>query len=74
MPDEVMRAIGKLEGRLEALHETSLGNSHKLDGIDKRLREVEARSATYGTVGGALAGVGISLLVTKLKNITGIGP
>ncbi|EIJ33352.1 hypothetical protein [Thiothrix nivea] len=74
MSDEMIRAIGKLEGRLDSMHETSKANSDKLDAIDKRLRAVETRSATYGTVGGALAGVGISLLVAKLKGITGTGP
>ena len=72
MSDEVMRAIGRLEGKLDALTEASKSNSLKLEGIDGRLRSVETRSATYGTAGGTIAGVGISLLVAAIREKLGL--
>ncbi len=72
MPDEVMRAIGRIEGKLDALTENSKSNSVKLEGIDGRLRSVETRSATLGTIGGTVAGVGISLLIAAIREKLGL--
>lgn len=72
MSEEIMRAIGKLEGKLDAVYETSKSNSTKLDTMDGRLRSVENKSAVYGSIGGTVAGVGVSLLVASLKDKIGM--
>lgn len=38
----------------------------KLDGIDGRLKNVEIKSATFGTIAGAITSLGMSLIVSKI--------
>ncbi len=72
MSDEVLRAIGKLEGKVDMLLDQQKVVTAKLDSQDARLRGVEAKGAVYGTIGGGMASVGISLLIATLKSKAGI--
>ena len=72
MSDEVLRAIGKLEGKVDILLEQQKSVSSKLDDQDARLRGVETKGAVYGTIGGGVVSIGISLLVASLKSKAGI--
>lgn len=72
MSDEVLRAIGKLEGKVDMLLEQQKVVTAKLDSQDVRLRGVEVKSAMYGTIGGSVMGVGIPLLVAAMKSKTGM--
>ncbi|OQX12822.1 MAG: hypothetical protein BWK73_13995 [Thiothrix lacustris] len=72
MSDELNRALGRIEGKMDLLLDKEKEQDKKLEGIDARLRTVETKSAVYGTVGGTLAGVGVSLIVGTLKSKLGI--
>ena len=72
MDQETNRALGRIEGKLDMLLELGKERDRKTDSLDTRLRTVEGKSAVYGTVGGTLAGVGVSLLVGSLKGKLGL--
>jgi hypothetical protein len=70
MNDDLMRAIGRLESKVDGLTEGQARQEARLEGMDKRLRAVEVSSAKSGAVAGGIAGVmvalGVDLIRTKL--------
>jgi hypothetical protein len=64
--EEIMRALGRVEGTLDAMKSQLNGQDEKLGAIDGRLRHVEMKAAGYGTAAGAMAGIGIALIKQKL--------
>lgn len=72
MSDDMNRALGRIEGKLDLVIQAGQERDKKLESLDTRLRTVEAKSALYGTVGGTLAGVGVSLIVGTLKDKLGL--
>ncbi len=72
MSDDILRALGRIEGQLQGVHSRLDEHSGKLDKIDERVKNVEHKAATNGLVSGGIAGVGMSLLAAKLKSMTGV--
>jgi hypothetical protein len=68
---DVARALGRIEGKIDALQISSRANSDAIKGLDTRLRAVEKTSAVHGAVGGVLAGTGVTLIVEFLKRSIG---
>jgi len=66
MTEEIMRALGRIEGQIDGLKTTVTSIDAKQDKIDNRLRKVEVRGAINGAVTGSIMGVGVSLLVSGL--------
>ena len=71
MNSHLLRALGRFEGKLDALAAGHERLEQKLDGLDTRLRKVETRSATQGAIGGgvmgALVALGIRLVGRSLE-------
>jgi hypothetical protein len=71
MTEEIMRAIGRLESKVDGLTEgqtrleTSFGT--RMDGMDTRVRAMEVSSAKSGAVAGGVAGVLVALGVDFLR-------
>lgn len=72
MSDELHRAIGRLEGKMDMMLEEQKQTSDHVEALDGRLRSVEAKSAIYGTVGGSVMSAGISLIIASMKAKTGL--
>jgi len=71
--EEIMRALGNIEGQLDGIKGQQSAQSKKLDKIDERMRKVEIKSAVNGTVAGTMAAVGVSLIVAGAKEILKTG-
>lgn len=69
MTDEIMRALGNIEGQLEGIKGQQTAQGKKLDKIDDRMRKVELKSAINGGITGSIAGIGVSLIVASLKEV-----
>lgn len=67
--DEVMQAIGQLQGKMDLVITNQTQHSTKLDAMDKRIGKVETRAALNGAYTGGFVAVGISLLVAGAKEI-----
>jgi hypothetical protein len=67
MTDELVLAIGRLEGKLDAHAGHLQRMEDKMDGIDTRTRAVEVSSAKSGAVAGGIAGVMMALGVDFLR-------
>lgn len=63
--DEVSRAIGKIEGRMDNTDKSLAAIDAKLDKIDERLTNHRVKSA--GVAGGVT--IGLNILLHKLKEI-----
>ena len=76
MDAELQRAIGRLEGKVDAIASTQSSSQAsimaRLDKMDERLRAVEIKSALYGTAGGGIAAAAVSVLVELFKSKAGI--
>jgi hypothetical protein len=68
---DIARALGRIEGKIDALQTTSQSNAESIAKLDTRLRAVEKSSAVHGAVGGGFAGLGITLIVEYLKRSLG---
>lgn len=77
MSDELDRAVGRIEGKLDLIIDGQKRSDDRMDGIDARLRKVEKQAAINGAVGGAVGGgiisIGIVLAKEKIKMLTGMG-
>jgi hypothetical protein len=68
--DDVMRALGRIEGRLEGIQANQVAQGAQMDGISDRLRNVEQRAAGKGGLAGTVSAVGVTLIVEGLKNFS----
>lgn len=71
MSEEIVRAIGRIEGRLTGIDRKLDGHTEKLDSIDGRLRNVEQRTAIHGAGAGAMAAVGVGILAEAVRRTLG---
>lgn len=62
--------LGRIAARLDAIEQGQERLQTSVDGIDGRLRTVEARAATLGTVAGGIVSVGVALITHTLKSGT----
>ena len=61
MSEEFARALGRLEGKIDQVLKKQDKQDKRFDGLDKRLRSVEQRSAIWGAVGGAISLVSLKI-------------
>lgn len=77
MSDDIMRGIGRLEGKMDMVQEGVDGNTQAVSSLEKRVRQLELNSARTGARSGAASGgivaTGIALIAESLKNSVGIG-
>ena len=72
MSQEILRAIGRIEGRLDGIDGKLDDQGQTLHGIDARLRSVEGRTVRNGSIAGGAAAVGVALIVETIKKGTGL--
>ncbi len=67
--DDVMRAIGQLEGKIDSV----ISNQHRHDlrilKLDGRMAKVETKAAINGAVSGSIVSVGIAITIASLKGL-----
>ncbi len=69
--DSLIRAVGRIEGKVDSMHESLNHLSDKVDHVDERLQTVERKAAVGASVISAAISAGISLLAAKMRVITG---
>lgn len=62
--------LGRIAARLDAIEQGQERIQTSVDSIDGRLRTVEARAATLGTIAGGIVSVGVALITHTLKGGT----
>ena len=62
-----MMLLGEIKGKVDLIIANQETQGVKINSIDTRLRRVEKKAAVDGAVTGALASVGISLIVESVK-------
>lgn len=67
MSDEIIRALGRIEGQLEGIKAQQIEQGTTLREVDKRLRKVETKAAVNGAVSGGIMATGVSILVTGIR-------
>lgn len=66
--DQIALMLGEIRGDLKSLNNRVVGQSKKLDSIDKRLRAAEMNAAGTGAVVGAVVAIGTSLIAATFKS------
>lgn len=72
MTDEVTRALGRVEGRLDGLERGINANTASIKDLGQRIGKLEVTAAKSGAWAGGFAGVGFALLATTLKSKLGL--
>jgi hypothetical protein len=72
MDAELQRAIGRLEGKLDAVAGSQTSIMSRLDKMDERLRAVEIKAALFGAGGGGLVAAAVTVLAEIVKSKAGI--
>lgn len=67
--NDVGRALGRIEGKLDMIMEGNKATNERLDSMDERLRKVENKAAVGGALAGGIASVGTSLIVEYLRRV-----
>lgn len=63
--EEIMRAIGRIEGKIDCMDDRQQAHDKKLESISTRLRETEINNAKTGGVSGGL----VAVLVLTIKHL-----
>ncbi len=64
--NNLQRAIGRMEGKLDAVHEEICQLRQTHQSLDRRLRHAEIQAAKYGGTTGAVVAVCVEMLKTKI--------
>ncbi|WP_155419270.1 hypothetical protein [Chromobacterium subtsugae] len=64
---ELTRALGRIEGKLDMIAASQVGQSERLDGLDARLRQVEQQAARVGAISGCVVAVLTAIAAEMLK-------
>ncbi|WP_028536167.1 hypothetical protein [Paludibacterium yongneupense] len=65
--NELARALGRIEGKLDMIAASQENQNTRLDGMDARLRHVEKQAATAGAISGGIVAVGTAIAVELVK-------
>ncbi len=65
------RALGRIEGKLDAQGDSIQYLTGKVEGMDNRLRSVETRAALSASTIATGVSIGVSLIVAKLRSFVG---
>jgi len=67
--NDLIRAIGRLEGKVDMVITNQDQHGVKLNSMDKRMSKVEQKAAVNGAVAGGFLSVGITLLIAGVKEV-----
>ena len=65
--NELTRALGRIEGKLDMIVSSQATQNERLDSMDERLRHVEQQAARAGAISGGIVAVGTALAVEMVK-------
>ncbi|MCP1290724.1 MULTISPECIES: hypothetical protein [Chromobacterium] len=65
--NEVTRALGRIEGKLDMIVTSQQQQNERLDSMDERLRHVEQQAAKAGAISGGIVAVGTAIAVEVVK-------
>jgi hypothetical protein len=65
--NEVTRALGRIEGKLDMIVTSQQQQNERLDSMDQRLRHVEQQAAKAGAISGGIVAVGTAIAVEMVK-------
>ncbi|MCD5362783.1 hypothetical protein [Chromobacterium aquaticum] len=65
--NEVTRALGRIEGKLDMIVTSQQQQNERLDSMDERLRHVEQQAAKTGAISGGIVAVGTAIAVEVVK-------
>lgn len=66
--DDVMRALGRIEGQLEGMQHAQERQGQEIQTISGRLRTVEQRAASRGGAAGLMGAIGVTLIVEGMRS------
>lgn len=69
---DIVRALGRIEGKIDGIQTNQQEHSKKLGGLDERLRHVERRSAVHGATAGMVSATGVTIIVEYLRRSMGL--
>ncbi|KZE34168.1 hypothetical protein [Crenobacter luteus] len=65
--NELTRALGRIEGKLDMIVDSQAKQNVRLDAMDARLRHVEQQAAKAGAISGGIVAVGTAIAVELVK-------
>lgn len=65
--NELTRALGRIEGKLDMIAANQASQGDRLDAMDERLRHVEQQAARAGAISGGIVAVGTAIAVELVK-------
>ncbi|MBX9268765.1 hypothetical protein ACPRNU_01950 [Chromobacterium vaccinii] len=65
--NELTRALGRIEGKLDMIVASQSVQNERLDAMDGRLRHVEQQAARAGAISGGIVAVGTAIAVELVK-------
>ena len=65
--NELTRALGRIEGKLDMIVASQASQNERLDAMDERLRHVEQQAARAGAISGGIVAVGTAIAVELVK-------
>lgn len=71
MNESLQLIVGRIEGKVDAMHESIHTLTGKVDDVDERLQVVERKAAVGASIIAAAVSAGVSLVAAKMRTITG---
>ncbi|ACL71528.1 hypothetical protein Tgr7_0430 [Thioalkalivibrio sulfidiphilus HL-EbGr7] len=68
MSEQIMRALGRIEGELQGIKQVQSQQHETLARVDHRLGDMEVKTAKHGALYGSTAAVGVMLIIEGIKN------
>ncbi len=65
--DELLRAIGQLEGKVDSVISNQHRHDTSLNSISDRLNKVETKAAVNGAFSGGIVSIGIGFIIAGVK-------
>ncbi|TCP09256.1 hypothetical protein EV683_12926 [Crenobacter luteus] len=65
--NELTRALGRIEGKLDMIVASQSSLNERMDSMDSRLRHVEQQAARAGAISGGIVAVGTAIAVELVK-------
>lgn len=65
--NELTRALGRIEGKLDMIAANQVSQGNRLDTLDERLRHVEQQAAKAGAISGGIVAIGTAIAVELVK-------
>jgi len=65
--NDLTRALGRIEGKLDMIVASQASQNERLDAMDGRLRNVEQQAARTGAISGGIVSIGTAIAVELLR-------